>query len=338
LPRSLLESVFAICLQGEGFINYREPPRLSDHKGEKRQVGFELEFTGLTLEQTTKQLLLTLEGTEVSRTEASIKIDTGLGKFTVELDWDYLKKEAENPDDNNYLSMLRDAASLIVPIEVVCPPIDIDKLAQLDPMVQALYDAGARGTDDSLIAAYGVHINPSLPALDAATLDAYLRAFALLQWWLVRANRIDLSRRITPYIDLYPEKYLLKLLATESPDQATIIDTYLEFNATRNRALDMLPLFSYLDQSRVEAKIDDSRIKSRPTFHYRLPNSLIGSADWNLAESWNLWCVVEELADRPQDLRALSEDFIEARRPLLGVDHDFWVDKIERWLHKVALV
>ncbi|OBX33760.1 putative amidoligase enzyme [Halomonas elongata] len=31
------------------------------------------------------------------------------------------------------------------------------------------------------------------------------------------------------------------------PDLRTLIDDYLEYNPTRNRELDLLPLFAYLD-------------------------------------------------------------------------------------------
>ena len=39
------------------------------------------------------------------------------------------------------------------------------------------------GTEELLIAAYGVHVNTEIPRLDTEALFSYLRAFAVLQWW-----------------------------------------------------------------------------------------------------------------------------------------------------------
>lgn len=263
---------------------------------------------------------------------------SGQGDFNVELDWDYLKKEARGKASSNYRAMLRDAASLIVPIEIVCPPLAIDELALVDPLIMALHSAGARGTDDSLIAAYGLHINPSLPDLEADTIHDYLRAFALLQWWLVQAHKIDLSRRLTPFIDLYPGKYLKSVLKSGQVGMDSLIDDYLKYNATRNRALDMLPLFSFIDEEKVRRSVDDERIKPRPTFHYRLPNCLIGTPGWSLANAWNLWCLVEELACRPADLDSLGGEFLEAWRPLLGIEQERWMETMGQWLKRAELV
>jgi hypothetical protein len=47
-------------------------------------------------------------------------------------------------------------------------------------------------------------------------------------------------------------------------------------------------------------------VNARPTFHYRLPNCEIERGDWCLSESWNLWCVVEALAEDGELLEELS--------------------------------
>lgn len=256
----------------------------------------------------------------------------------MELDWEYLKQaaSADNPNIQN-LELLRDLASPFVPVEIVCPPIAVTELDKLDALISALHKSGARGTHESLMSAFGVHINAELPALDANTIHNYLRAYSLLQWWLVKAHDVDFSRRLTPFIDLYPDSYLKCVLEAESPDLTQIIDDYLKFNPTRNRALDMLPLFAELDNERVKDTVDDSRIKARPTFHYRLPNCLLGEAGWSLADSWNIWWVVEELANRPDDLEALSLKFLARWRPILGIDHGEWIRIIEPWLESSQL-
>lgn len=273
-----------------------------------------------------------------STAQQTIEVD-GVGKFGVELDWEYLKQaaRADNPNIQN-LELLRDLASPFVPVEIVCPPIPVTELHCLDKLIQQLHQVGARGTHDSLMSAFGVHINAELPALNATTIHNYLRAYCLLQWWLVKAHNVDISRRLTPFIDLFPDGYLKRVLEAETPDLTQIIDDYLTYNPTRNRALDMLPLFSELDAERVQRRVDDKRIKARPTFHYRLPNCLLGEPGWSLADSWNLWWLVEELANRPRDLQALSLKFLARWRPILGIDHGEWLRTIDPWLKSSRLV
>ena len=205
-------------------------------------------------------------------------------------------------------------------------------------MVAALREAGAVGTEESLIAAYGVHINTEIPATDSATLQRYLRAWALLQWWLVDAHEVDPTRRLSPYIHLYPEDYLHQILSRENPDMAQIFDDYLEFNATRNRALDLLPILKHIDADRIERDIDDPRIKARPAFHYRLPNCHIEHEHWSLSAPWRKWLVVERLSEQADGMDELALDFERARRPLLQVNRKEWVKYIDRWLtdHELA--
>ena len=155
---------------------------------------------------------------------------------------------------------------------------------------------------------------------------------------LLRAHEVNLSRKLTPYIDLYPTKYLKCVVAAQAPSLDRLMDDYLHHNPTRNRALDLLPLLAHIDEARVRRQVDDPRIKPRPTFHYRLPNCLIGTQGWSLASAWNLWCLVEELACRPGDLHSLCAGFLESWRPLLGVDQERWVERMDSWLHDAALV
>lgn len=319
------------------------PPELRRVDGSRRKVGFELEFSGISLDETAEAVKTALGGDLRSASSAECVIRTeALGDFTIELDWAYLKRKAseEDPKDagSGWLGRLSQAASLVVPVEVVCPPIPVTELSALNPMVGRLRDAGAVGTEESLIAAYGVHVNTEIPRLNAETLFSYLRAFALLQWWLVAVHEVDATRKVSPYIDLYPEAYLKRVLAASQATMDEIFAGYLEHNATRNRALDLLPMLAEIDRDRVCDAVDDPRIKSRPAFHYRLPNCHIERRDWSLADSWNAWCVVERLAARKEDLDALAENFLSADRPILGVGRGNWVRFIDRWLKDRALV
>jgi hypothetical protein len=324
-------------------VTYKTPPVTVKYNGRPRLVGFELEFSGLTLDQTVKTIESSLGGKPGKGTAAEQVIHVeSLGDFNVELDWNYLKRKAQNSDQKgesgDWIEQLSKAASLIVPMEVVCPPIEIHNLDALDPMVSALRKAGAVGTDESVFAAYGVHINTEIHHLDAATLFSYIRAFSLLQWWLVEAHAVDTARKISPYIELYPENYIGEMLSRSNPDIDTVCTDYLEYNATRNRALDMLPLLAELDEQRIRSAVDDPRIKARPAFHYRLPNCNIEQENWSLSQSWNKWCIIEQLAHRADDLDKLGLAFLRADRPILGVRRNDWVEYIDQWLknHELA--
>lgn len=323
-------------------VKFKTPPVTVKDDGTPRMVGFELEFSGLTLEQTVDTIQSCFGGTLGSGTAAEQVVHVEfLGDFNVELDWEYLKRKAEENDQNgesgDWVEQLSKAASLIVPVEVVCPPIPITNLNVLNPMVSALRKAGAVGTDESLLAAYGVHINTEILRLDAATLFSYLRAFSMLQWWLVEAHKVDTTRKISPYIDLYPENYVKQLLSRSNPGIDTVCSDYLEYNATRNRALDMLPLLAEIDEERTRSAVGDPKIKARPAFHYRLPNCSIEQTDWSLAQSWNNWCVIEQLAHRSDDLTELGAAFLDADRPILGVSRKEWLGFIDQWLKNHGL-
>ncbi len=322
---------------------FAQPPKVNKDDGSPRMVGFELEFSGITLDDAVAALQSSLGGTLQSESAAErvLRVDS-LGAFNVELDWAYLKRKAaqNGPEDEgtDWIERLSQAAALVVPVEVACPPIPVLDLAKLEPMVAALREAGAVGTEESLLAAYGVHVNPEIPRLDALTLGAYLRAFALLQWWLVDAHAVDATRKVSPYIDLYPESYLKRVLSASRSTMDEIFVAYLEHNPSRNRALDLLPMLAEIDEKRVRGAVDDPRIKPRPTFHYRLPNCHIERRDWSLAESWNTWCVVERLADREDYLDELAAEFRAADRPILGVSRGDWTEFVDRWLKDRELV
>ncbi len=93
----------------------------------------------------------------------------------------------------------------------------------------------------------------------------------------------------------------------------------------------MLPLIAHLDEDRVRRAVDDPRIKSRPTLHYRLPNCDIDNPDWNLDSSWRLWLEVEKLANDPQRLETFCREY---QRELGRVGHLFDA----RWAERTAVM
>lgn len=316
---------------------FKTPPLTTTDAGEMRRVGFEIEFTGLTIGDATTILQRTFGGELEQKSAVEYELNTPqYGKFKVELDWEYLKNTALeaklNDEGHEWVDFLHNIALSVVPLEIVTPPFPLDKLNELDKLIPALRDAGAKGTDDSVIAAFGVHINPEIPSLDIRTVHAYLKSFALLQWSLNKAHDVNVSRKISPYIQLYSEQYIEQLIDKDYQDINALIDDYLAYNPSRNRALDMLPLFACIDEERVNRVVKDSKINQRPTFHYRLPDCLIENSNWSFATSWNIWHLVEILAADTSALAMLSRRFKAMSLPVIGVKRNEWMKEISQWI------
>ncbi len=316
---------------------FKTPPLTTTEKDQVRCVGYEIEFTGLTIGDVTRILQSVFGGELEKKSDVEYVLQTSeYGKFKAELDWEFLKNTAleakVNDDGHEWVEFLHRIASNVVPLEIVSPPFPLDKLHKLDELIPALRNAGAKGTDDSVVAAFGVHINPELPAFDVQTVHSYLKAFGLLQWWLNEAHDVNLARKISPYIQLYSEDYVHLLLTKHCSDINTLIDDYLTHNPSRNRALDMLPLFAFLNEDKVTAAVSDSKVNKRPTFHYRLPDCLIENPQWSFATSWNIWYWVEVLANDADSLAYLSDRFLDMQLPLIGVKRNEWIKEANQWI------
>lgn len=321
----------------EAKMAFKTPPLTTTQTNNIRSVGFEIEFTGLTLGKVAQILRDVFGGDLEKKSAVEYVLQTpDHGKFKVELDWEFLKNAALNAkihdDGHELVDFLHQIALSVVPLEVVSPPFSLDKLEKLDELIPALREAGAKGTDDSVVAAFGVHINPELPSLDVQTIHSYLKAFGLLQWWLNEAHSVNLTRKISPYIQLYSEEYVELLLNKKYRDIGRLIDDYLIHNPSRNRALDMLPLFAFIDEDRVKNVVKDSKINQRPTFHYRMPDCLIENKNWSFAVSWNIWHLVEVLAADSEGLKFLSRRYTEMALPLVGVKRNDWVEEVSQWI------
>ncbi|MGK7369320.1 MAG: amidoligase family protein, partial [Candidatus Halalkalibacterium sp. M3_1C_030] len=248
-------------------------------------------------------------------------INTELGDFRVELDALILRKMAsENlfkkfgfDIDTNKLSdsiedVLDKMAKSVVPIEIVMPPVTLEDIEKLEYLQAQLQKNKAEGTKTSLIHAFGMHLNIECPDLKVETLLKYLRSFMLLYPWLLEKLNVDITRRISPFVDPFPDVYVQKVLEPDyEPDLETFMNDYLQFNDTRNRPLDMMPIFGLLDEERTQKALGGEKNNPRPTFHYRLPNSNIDEPDWKFSGEWNDWCEVEKLAADSEMLKKLSK-------------------------------
>ncbi len=316
------------------------PPIMRTAAGDMRRVGVEIEYIGVDARSSATLVQKLYGGNIVTVNPHRYSIvDTRFGDFGVELDMQYAHVEATADAEDippgklqEAEAMLRetfgDLSQVVVPVEVVGPPMDWQDLGALDDLVGRLRIAGARGTDQSVLYAFGLQLNPELPALDATTILRYLQAYIAISPDLHTAIGVDFTRRILPYVDQFPDPYVRLVLDPKyAPDLDTLIDDYLAHNDTRNRELDMLPLFAFLDDARVRAKLDDPLIKSRPTFHYRLPNCRIADPDWGVLTEWSRWLWVEKLAEDPKALR----DRAAARRAeAMGLRHKL-MTKLKSW-------
>jgi len=322
----------------------RMPVRQHNPEGQPRRVGVELEMNGLTLDRLAQLVAdaqrLTI--TSAGRYQRELHGDPA-GDWQVELDFNLLKelgRETRDPDDfgDDFMISAEEAlkwlAETLVPLEVVSPPLPMARLGEIEELIVLLREAGAKGTSEKATNAFGMQFNPEIPSADAETLTAYLKSFLCLYDWLYARADINITRRLTTYIDPFPIEYVRLVVDPDYwPDTATLIDDYLMWNPNRNRALDLLPLFLHLDPTRVRDATDDPLIKPRPAFHYRLPDCEIHKPDWGLHESWNDWIEVEALsadATRLQACCAAYANFL--HQPLKRWLGD-WAAEIEvRWL------
>lgn len=324
----------------------QQPPWLENAEGEPRHIGIELEMSGLDLDALAAQVagFFNLKVTSSGRYERQLQGDPA-GEWVVELDYDLLKQLGREERGEKTLSdkigqsaeeVLAWAAEALVPLEIISPPLPLERLGEVETLIVHLRDAGAKGTTDSAINAFGMQLNPELPSHEPRLIAASLKAFLCLYDWLYERADVDLSRRVTSYVDPFPTDYVKKLLAADYwPDLATLIDDYLIDNPTRNRALDMLPLFMFLDENRVRAKTDDALIKARPTFHYRLPDCQIDKPGWGLYVAWNDWVVVERLAADEERLQACCEAYLEFLGSPMKRLFSSWAKTVEaKWLVK----
>lgn len=320
------------------------PPWQKTADGDLRRVGVELEMNGLELDEIARLAadFLSCEVKETSRYERSLEGDPA-GEWIVELDFTLLKrlgreKRIENDLGDEIMSSAEDVikwfANGVVPHELVSPPLPMDRLAEVDKLIAHLREAGAKGTGDRLTNAFGMQFNPEVPACEARIITAYLKAFFCLFDWLNARANINMTRRLTSFVDPFPGFYVKKVVHVGYwPDMSTLIDGYLDANPTRNRALDMLPLFKHIDEERVLKKVGDERIKSRPTFHYRLPDCLIDQPGWGLHVAWNDWLEVERLAADEKRLERCCKAYGAYLDKSVGrLLHDWGEEVNQRWL------
>lgn len=324
------------------------PDILNTSDGTERRVGVEIELSGLGYQQLVNLASELLEGEATPESRYVSKLETPLGSFVIELDSDPIK-DLDLTDDRlpqslrelggQAMEFIDAAAERIVPLEIVSPPMPFSKLSQIETLVAKLRKAGAQGSRETIYFAFGLQLNPELPDLKPATLIRYYQAFAVLYDWLKARHQLDISRKFTPYIEPWSSRYTDLLIADDyAPDQQQMMVDYLQSNPTRNRALDLLPLFAHLDKPLLDQYVEDPRIKSRPTLHYRLPDCDIDNPEWHFSSVWNDWVVVEQLANHAEDLAELRGLFRDSRKINLRNLTRSWQETSANWLQSKGYV
>lgn len=324
------------------------PDRRLNDQNEERKVGVEIELSGLGYAALVDQAAGLLGGTPELTSRYVTRLATDAGTFTIELDSDPIK-DLDLADEglpqsirdlgSHAMGVIDFAAEKVVPLEIVGPPLAFSRLDLIEHLVDELRELGAEGSREAIYFAFGLQLNPELPNLEPATIVRYLQAFAALYDWLKARHQIDISRKFTTYIEPWSSRYTDKLMADDyTPDIDTLMTDYLHYNPTRNKALDLLPLFAHLNPGLLAKYVDDPRIKSRPTLHYRLPDCDIDNPDWHFSTVWNDWVVLEQLAANPEDLATLRGLFRDARKfSFRNLTHS-WRETTEQWLNQHGYV
>ncbi len=333
------------------FIEYMDP-QMSDKRTKTRSVGFELEYADVSLEKSAMLICDLFGGNIRKETEAEWTVSgTCFGTFRLEIDAESIKKvasdlplgakkvegilgEAYRATADKAVEAISNLGSKIVPFEIVTPPVPLEDISKLDELRKALHKASAKGTKSSLYNAFGLHINPDVISKMSNSILRHIQAFALLQPWLRDVHEMDVTRSLSGYVEPYPSDYVEHIIAVDyKPSLEQLIRDYHAFNPTRNRALDMLPLFAYLKPKLVKELYGaDEKINARPTYHYRFPNCEIANSDWSLMKEWSRWLLVEETAANSSRLFQLCDGWHQDtvnRKTWLNSDDTHWKKSVD---------
>lgn len=314
--------------------NLAQPPHTNNPQNQPRRVGVELEFIGLSAATAAELVADVFGGDPTAESKYRYMVNTPkYGEFMVELDTIYAHDN--NKIYNEYakrLDIAQELAQLVgdvsrdfVPMEIVGPPLAWTTLEKFDEMVVTLREKGAKGTMAAPYYAFGCQLNAEIAAPTVEHILPILQAFLIMEPWLRQKSNKDLTRKISGFADPFPKAYQAKVLSPDyAPSLEELIEDYIKANPTRNRALDMLPLFKYLKPELVEA-LEDERIQARPAYHYRLPDCPLGDTSWKVSDEWNRWVKVEQLANNPEELRDRAAIHLKnLNRP--------WIQKCRDWV------
>lgn len=304
---------------------------LPDHVGQPsaaRRTGIEVEFAGLTLEQTAEIICASWGGGVSARDVRALEVSGGRhGRVKVELDIALRQAWLED--------IAAQALGDLVPVEIVTSPLPQRALPEVTVLLDSLTDAGAMGTQHKLGFGFGIHLNPEFPPAGVPAFLAITRAYALLEPWLRDQAPLDVARRVLPFVAPWPLAFC-DALAEGPLDLSEFAALYAQLVGGRGFGLDLLPALQDLCPSAL-AHLRQSALKgARPTFHYRLPETRLGDPDWSLAYEWNRWALVEAVAADRALLDALGQAW-RAHRTGLVSRSSLWASEVEARLQEAHL-
>ena len=139
-------------------------------------------------------------------------------------------------------------------------------------------------------------------------MTAFLKAFLLVSDRLRREIARGSLRLAFALPPDYPQAYKRRVLDPDYwPDLTDLTTDYLAANPTRKRALDLLPLLTYVDEERVRSVLPHEKIRPRPVFHYRLPLAHLSDPAWSIMPDWERWLSVERLAASRERLAEMGQ-------------------------------
>lgn len=329
------------------------PPQVRDENGEIRRVGFEFELGNLGVQKLARGLAEKLGGklNQASSFEVVLE-DSALGKLKVERDTHILTSLAyrdwlsnlgvdfsPGSEGERWERNVDNLSRQLIPCEIVTAPIPVTELTSLHDIIAVVEQMEGEGTQGSFYYAFGLHMNPAVPSLESSSLLAYVQSFLLLSDWIIEDAGTDFARRFfTKYIDPFPKGYIELVLHRDyRPDLMRLMDDYLWYNPTRNRSLDMLPIFYELDRGQVLANVKESEkhlIKGRPAFHYRLPDCRVGEPGWALEDEWNRWQLVEVLASDSEKRLKLLEAWQREQAKFRFSHRAAWVERVQEFVRE----
>jgi len=180
--------------------SFDTPPKPRNDAGEMRRVGVEIEFGGLDGAQTAACLAEELGGSMRQTDPYAFEVTgTSLGDFEVTLDTSYAHYQSKSHKfldevGARLANLVGAAAELVVPYEIVTPPVPLDRLPEIADLLRRMAESGASGTESSMFFAFGVHFNPETPSLRADAIMPIVKAFALLDRASTWRASIDSAR------------------------------------------------------------------------------------------------------------------------------------------------
>ncbi|MBO6602677.1 MAG: amidoligase family protein [Roseicyclus sp.] len=295
-------------------------PTPTDMSGDRRKVGVEIELAGLSEKELAHLIADECGGTVEEEAAHEFRVlDTDLGDIEVYLDTAF-RKSATSKWHEAGLDLARE----IVPVEIVTAPLDPNQLGHLDSICATARENGAIGSRSGWLLGFGVHLNVQIKGERLEDVLPTLQAYALCEDVLRHTDPIDTSRRLLPFVDPYSRALVDCLAKADFRTIGDLIAAYLETDPTRDRGLDMLPVFKHIDQKAVDAAVHGlSPVSARPAYHYRLPDCRIDEPDWSVGAEWARWVAIERIAEDGAVLAELASAWADHRAALTTLRTDW---------------